>query len=184
MNENIKNDLYRRNGLPYKLSLLVKELMVPQFRFVFIKRKCEYWRGKNKMFFAFWRMLYGHYKITYNMDIPAKVRIGKGFRIGHIGGIVFNPDVIIGDNVDIYNGVLLGATFRGRSKGTPTIGNRVWIGTNATIVGNITIGDDCLIAPNTAVNTNVPPHSIVHGNPMQIKHREEATKDYIINIVK
>lgn len=64
-------------------------------------------------------------------------------------------------------------------QGTPVIGNEVWIGINATIVGKINIMDDVLIAPNRYVNCDVPSHSIVFGNPCIIKHRENATEGYI-----
>ena len=64
----------------------------------------------------------------------------------------------------------------------PTIKDNVWIGTNAVIVGNITIGEDVLIAPLTYVNFDVPDHSIVIGNPGKIISRENATEDYIIRV--
>lgn len=67
----------------------------------------------------------------------------------------------------------------GGRKGAPAIGNEVWIGINAAIVGKITIGDDVLIAPNSYVNCDVPSHSIVFGNPCIIKHKENATEGYI-----
>ena len=67
-------------------------------------------------------------------------------------------------------------------KGTPTIGNKVWIGINSTIVGKITIGDDVLIAPNSYVNRDIPSHSIVFGNPCIVKYRENATENYINNV--
>ena len=76
----------------------------------------------------------------------------------------------------------IGQENRGKRKGAPTIGNKVWMGVNSTIVGNITIGDDVLIAPNSYVNFDVPPHSIVIGNPGKIIHRENATQDYINNL--
>lgn len=63
--------------------------------------------------------------------------------------------------------------------GTPVIGDKVWIGVNATIVGAIKIGNDVLIAPNAYVNCDVPDHSIVFGNPCIIKHRDNATEWYI-----
>ena len=63
--------------------------------------------------------------------------------------------------------------------GTPVIGDKVWIGVNATIVGAIKIGNDVLIARNTYVNCDVPDHSIVFGNPCIIKHRDNATECYI-----
>lgn len=75
--------------------------------------------------------------------------------------------------------MLIGQTNRGGRQGTPVIGNEVWIGINAAIVGKVTIGDDVLIAPNSYVNCDVPSHSIVFGNPCIIKHRENATEGYI-----
>ena len=92
------------------------------------------------------------YKVKYMMDIPARVRIGKGLRIEHIGNIVINPNVIIGENVTLLNGVLIGSQSRGAREGTPTIGNSVWIGTNAIVVGKINIGNNVLIAPGAFVN--------------------------------
>ena len=68
---------------------------------------------------------------------------------------------------------------RGKRKGCPVIGNHVWIGAGAVVVGKIFIGDDVLIAPNTFVNCDVPSHSIVYGNPCIIKHRDFATENYI-----
>lgn len=85
----------------------------------------------------------------------------------------------IGRNCNIHKGVIIGQTNRGINKGVPTIGDSVWIGVNAAIVGRITIGEDVLIAPNSYVNIDVPSHSIVFGNPCIIKHREKATEGYI-----
>lgn len=59
------------------------------------------------------------------------------------------------------------------------IGDEVWIGVNATIVGNIKIGNNVLIAPNSYVNCDIPSNSIVLGNPCIIKPNEHATIDYI-----
>lgn len=154
-------------------------LFLPQFKFVYLKRKCEKYRAKNILLFSIYRVIYEHYKIKYNMDIPAKVEIGGGFKIRHIGGITINPFTKIGENIDILPGVLIGAEDRGRRKGTPTIGNNVFIGANAVIVGKIQIGDDVLIAPNTFINFDVPDHSLVLGNPGKIISKQEATKGYL-----
>lgn len=61
-------------------------------------------------------------------------------------------------------------------------GNRVWIGVNATIVGNIKIGNNVLIAPNSYINCDIPDNSVVFGNPCVIKHDENATDSYIIDV--
>ena len=63
--------------------------------------------------------------------------------------------------------------------GVPEIGNEVWIGTNAVIVGKIKVGNNVLIAPNVYLNTDVPDNSVVVGNPAQIISKLNATEDYI-----
>ena len=75
-------------------------------------------------------------------------------------------------------------SYRGKRKGTPHIGDKVWIGVNSTIVGSVVIGDDVLIAPNTYINCDVPAHSVVFGNPCIIKHVDNATKDYVNHIAQ
>lgn len=96
-------------------------------------------------------------RLKYGLEIGMSTSIGKGLYLGHAFNITINPHAVIGDNVSIHKGVLIGASNRGSSKGVPTIGNKVWIGCNAAIVGKINIGDDVLIAPNTYVNCNCPP---------------------------
>ena len=73
----------------------------------------------------------------------------------------------------------MGGGNRGPRKGAPIIGNKVWIGCNAAIVGRVAIGNDVLIAPNTYINCDIPSHSVVFGNPCIIKHRDNATEGYI-----
>lgn len=53
----------------------------------------------------------------------------------------------------------IGQENRGKRKGAPIIGNEVWIGVNATIVGAVHIGNDVLIGPNTYINCDIPDHS-------------------------
>ena len=84
----------------------------------------------------------------------------------------------MGQNVNLHKGCTIGRTNRGNS-GLPKIGDFVFVGINATVVGNIEIGDDVLIAPNSYVNVNVPSHSIVIGNPATIHHRDNATEGYV-----
>ena len=118
------------------------------------------------------------------MEIHPSCKIGKGFYIGHPFNITINPKVEIGNNVNIHKGVTIGQENRGKRKGVPIIGNKVWIGVNTVIVGKIRIGENVLIAPNTFVNTDIPSDSLVFGNPCVIKHKSDATEGYICNAVK
>lgn len=97
--------------------------------------------------------------------------------------MIVNDRAVIGKNVNVATGVTIGQTGRGQKAGCPTIGDNCWIGTNAVVVGNITIGTDVLIAPLPYVNFDVPDHSIVIGNPGKIIPRENATEAYILHTV-
>ena len=119
----------------------------------------------------------------YGLEIHPSCEIGKGFYLGHPFNITINPKVVIGSNVNIHKGVTIGQENRGARKGVPTIGDKVWIGVNTTIVGKIVIGNNVLIAPNTYINTDIPSNSIVFGNPCIIKYKINATEGYINNIV-
>ena len=131
----------------------------------------------------FWKLLLRHYQIKYGFQIYPETEIGEGFYLGHWGALVINPKTKIGKNCNIAQGVTIGQANRGKNIGVPTIGNEVWIGANAVIVGGIHIGDDVLIAPNAYVNTDVPSHSVVMGNPATIIPKEHATDGYINNKV-
>lgn len=146
---------------------------------VFQKHFRRYQQAGNKLARLFYKVLY-HFSAKKNhIEIPLSTNIEGGLYIGHPYCITVNPKTVIGSNCNIHKGVTIGQENRGKRMGTPHIGNCVWIGVNATIVGNINIGDDVLIAPNTYVNCDVPSHSVVFGNPCIIKHRDDATQDYI-----
>lgn len=130
-----------------------------------------------------YKVLCGLLKRFHCIEISSTCKIGKGLYIGHPYCITINPNATIGDNCNIHKGVTIGQENRGPRQGSPAIGSRVWIGVNATVVGRIFIGDDVMIAPNTFVNCDIPSHSVVFGNPCQIKHRDNATEGYINNIV-
>ena len=150
--------------------------------FLHTLRKCHYCTNKYDRIYYRWRLK--RYRLCYGLEIPWETEIGPGLYLGHAFNITINKDAIIGANCNIHKGVVIGRQNRGKKKGCPIIGNNVWIGINAAIVGKIYIGDDVLIAPNSYVNCDVPPHSIVFGNPCVIKPCKDATKEYINIIVE
>jgi serine O-acetyltransferase len=87
----------------------------------------------------------------------------------HLGGIVINKQAIIGKNCTIYKGVTIGGAWKDGQVYAPKIGDCIWIGANATLVGQITIGNNVLIVSNSFVNRDVPDNSLVVGNPAIIK---------------
>ena len=113
------------------------------------------------------------------ITLPRETEAGPGLYIGHYGRLIVSPDAKIGKNVNLSTGITIGAANRGSKKGAPVIGDEVWIGTNAVIVGHVTIGNDVMIAPGAFVNFDVPAHSVVVGNPGVIHAKENATEGYI-----
>lgn len=153
-----------------------------QLRYQIVWRKASYYK-KNSIPGLWYRYRLQKLSEKSGIQIPTKAKIGKGLFIAHFGTIIVNPDAVLGENINIAPGVIIGKANRGEKKGVPTIGNQVWIGANSIIVGNITIGDDVLIAPGAYVNMDVPSHSIVLGNPAVIHARENATEGYINRVV-
>lgn len=162
-------DLARYNGKPGRFLKL----------YLYLFRELQ--MGRPSFRLKIYSFLYAKISSLKHLEISPSTKIGGGIYLGHAYGITINPKAIIGNNCNIHKGVTIGQESRGKRKGTPIIGNRVWIGVGAVIVGNINIGDDVMIAPNSFVNIDIPSHSIVFGNPCIIKPRNPATQDYIVN---
>lgn len=177
MNNIIASDLYRLEGLK-GFSGLLKGLKNPGFRYIYILRKLSTYTKYSPNWFLF-SILKRRYTFKYGFQIPTNTRIGKGLYIGHFGTIIINENVVIGENCNLSPNVVIGETNRGIKKGSPKIGNCVWIGSGSIVVGKITIGNNVLVAPNSFVNEDIPDNSIVTGNPAKISANKNATTDYI-----
>ena len=94
-------------------------------------------------------------------EIHPASRIGPGFSIIHSVGIVIGHQVVVGDNLVIYQQVTLGHT--GTGDGQPRIGNNVRIGAGAKVLGPVTIGDGAWIGANAVVLGDVPPGVVATG---------------------
>jgi len=173
----IESDLKRVYDLP--LTLKQRIFFPTEFRYLRLYRKTAYYLKKHSLLRIPCILLLKRMTRQTQIQIPPEAQIGEGFYIGHLGRIIMNDDTIIGKNCNIATGVTIGQTNRGPQKGVPVIGDEVWIGTNAVIVGGIRIGNDVLIAPNAYVNFDVPDHSVVIGNPAVIHPKEHATEGYI-----
>ena len=107
-------------------------------------------------------------EIVTGIRIPGECEIGRGLYIGHFGPTILNSQVRIGANCNLSQGVTIGVVQVGQNKGTPKIGNRVYIGPNSIIIGNISIADDAVIGAGSIVTNDVPERAVVAGNPAKI----------------
>ena len=163
MNRSIKEDLYRYVGT-YSLNKFAKcYFSIPGFRYMVWFRLASKNRG-NILF----RFIHRKLSYKFGIQIPVGTKIGRGFYIGHYNCIVINSGAIIGDNVNISQGVTIGQINVGEKAGTPVIGNNVYIGPGAKIIGAVKIGNNVAIGANAVVVKDVEDHCVVGGIPARI----------------
>lgn len=113
------------------------------------------------VFTRLYRILNAYVKNIIKIDIPASVVIGEEFHIIHgYAYITIHPDVVIGDRCGVMHGVTIGQNM---FSGVATIGDDVFIGVGAAILGEVNIGDRVRIGANAVVTRNVPADSIVQS---------------------
>lgn len=173
----IQYDLYRIRGKVSNRLFIATLLTSRIFRRVFYFRKYQESGKIGKAVIRFFTFFLNR---KMSVELPWNVKIGKGVLFLHPYSITLNSRCVIGDNCTIMKGVTIGNT-KGTNAGVPTIGDNVYLGVNSTVVGNIHVGNDVLIAPNSYINFDVPDGAIVLGNPGVIHKRERASAVYIVN---
>ena len=105
------------------------------------------------------------------VDIHPGALLGRRLFIDHATGVVIGETAIVGSDVTMYQGVTLGGTGKQHGKRHPTICDGVFIGNNANILGNITVGENSRVGAGSVVLSDVPPNSTVVGVPAHIVYR-------------
>jgi serine O-acetyltransferase len=113
-------------------------------------------------------MFLSHYRYKYGIHVPYSTRIGSGLYIGHFGGIIVDNQALIGRNCNLSQSVTIGQANRGRNKGHSIIGDNVYIGPGAKIVGAVRIGNNVAIGANCVVTHDIPENSVVVGIPGRV----------------
>jgi serine O-acetyltransferase len=107
------------------------------------------------------------------VEIHPGARLGRRLFIDHGLGVVIGETAVVGDDVTLHQGVTLGGTGKERGKKRhPTLRDNVFVGNNANILGNITIGENSRVGAGSVVVRDVPPDSTVVGVPAHIVYRE------------
>lgn len=183
-----RSDLYRHYGRADLLAF-IKMLLVywepPGAKYAFILRLCQFLRVARPRvllapFYVVSRIVLKHYEYTFHIRIAPATRIGPGLYIGHFGDIGVNQRAVIGANCNISQGVSIGQASRGRRKGHPVIGDNVFIGPGAKIIGRVRIGNNVAIGANCVVTRDIPDNAVVVGVPGRVISYEGAA-DYIVN---
>jgi serine O-acetyltransferase len=106
------------------------------------------------------------------IEIHPGAQLGRRVFIDHGMGVVIGETAIVGDDVTLYQGVTLGGTGKERGKRHPTLLNGVFVGNNANVLGNITVGENSRVGAGSVVLRDVPPNSTVVGVPAHIIYQD------------
>jgi serine O-acetyltransferase len=128
------------------------------------------WCHNIKFFARFFSQLN---RFFTGIEIHPGAHIGRRFFIDHGSGVVIGETSEIGDDVLMYQGVVLGGTTLEKKKRHPTLGNGVELGSGAIALGPITIGDGARIGSSSVVIKSVPPGVTVVGIPGRIVTKTE-----------
>ena len=109
-------------------------------------------------------IVYRFISIVIGIQILPHTQIGSGLRFPHHGTIVINHCSVIGKNCTIMQGVTIGKN----TKGSPVIGDNVFIGANALVIGKVVVGNNVCIGAGSVVVKDVPDNAVVVGNPAKI----------------
>ena len=141
--------------------------------------RLAHWLWEHRLrFFA--RYLSHWARFLTGIEIHPGAKIGRRFFIDHGMGVVIGETAEIGNDVLIYQGVVLGGTTLQKKKRHPTIGNNVVIGSAAILLGPITVGDGARIGANSVVVGSVPPGAVVVGVPGRVV--EDRQKTSVMNL--
>ncbi len=155
------------------------------FRFTVIMRICTYLRAQYFSRYGLYHLflwIHRRMQVKYAAYIEFSTSIGPGLYLGHLCFVVTNTRCVIGENCTLSHGVTIGQTNqRSKNPGVPIIGDRVYLGCGAKILGGITIGNDAVVAPNAVVVSDVPARAVVGGIPARVLSME-GSDGYVSNI--
>jgi serine O-acetyltransferase len=171
----LRADAYRLYGSGSVVSIARGVLFNRCFRPVATLRLCQHAAGSRpgRLTLPLCKVLHRLASWVAGMDLSWRADIGPGFHIVHGWGLVISPGARIGRNATVFHGVTIGRLERLSASGRrapeyPTIGDDVWVGPHAIIVGGITVGSGSRIAGGAFVTREVPARTLVGGNPAVI----------------
>lgn len=146
-------------------------LFTPGYKYTVWMRLCGYLkvnRVTRLMLYPFAKLILLRCRYKYGIAIPEYTEVGPGFFINRFGGIYVNGHAKIGHDVTMSAQTMIGQTNRGKRAGVPAIGNRVFMGFESKVIGNVEVGDDSVLGVSALVSHDVPRGCVVTGMPAKV----------------
>jgi serine O-acetyltransferase len=159
---------------PAARSKLEVVLCYPGLHAVWSNR-IAHWLWKKQFFFLA-RFTSHIARFLTGIEIHPGATIGRRFFIDHGMGVVIGETAEVGDDVLMYQGVVLGGTSLSKGKRHPTIGNNVVIGAGAVLLGSFKVGDKAHVGAGSVVIKEVPAGATVVGVPGRVVAADPRTK--------
>ncbi|HOK56904.1 MAG TPA: serine O-acetyltransferase [bacterium] len=147
----------------------------PGLHAIWLHRIAHFFWKKGARTFA--RIISHISRFLTGIEIHPGAKIGRRFFIDHGMGVVIGETSEIGNDVLIYQGVVLGGTSLKKEKRHPTIGNNVVIGAGAILLGPIKVGDGAKIGAGSVVIKDIPEGTTAVGVPARIVEKREKKID-------
>lgn len=152
-----------KNMFGVKKIIFLRSLLcyyrIPKFR-VLVLIRCAV-KSKRRTMRRWYR---NKLAVKYGVEIGNNPYIGKNLKLEHFQGIVIGNDVKIGDNCTLYQQVTLGQ----KNNRYPTIGDDVIVFAGAKVIGDISIGEKCIIGANAVVLNSIPAQTCAVGIPAKV----------------
>lgn len=170
MFNNLRQDYLRfGKGQPNLLKYMCRAIFSAGFRAIMLYRIGYWFREHHLIILAVLVERVMHH--VSHCWISTKARIGPGFVVAHVSGLVIGGATQIGSNCDVRQNVTFGGNYSKKhpsGRQQPVVGDNVSVGAGAVIIGPITIGSNSIIGANSVVNRDVPENVIVFGVPAKV----------------
>ena len=179
MNKELRNLLFYEAQSKNMLHLLITCFLYPEIALQCAYRKAQvYTQSHNPLVKYFWKYKWLRIRKKSHCQVSLNADIGRGLRFWHDGPRLVVSGAKLGENCTLGINTVIGLNYpsSGGLAEFPTIGDRVYVGHNASIVGGVKIGNDVVIACNAFVNKDVPDHSIVVGNNTIIHQKNPSLR--------
>jgi len=161
---------YELRGQPYSRRRIFWESVIFKagFQAVLLYR-VSHWLYQRGWIYPPWFLSRLSIAIT-GAEIEFNARIGPGMFVSHPVGIVVGRGTVIGSNVTLFQGVTFGVKSWHPDAITkfPRVGNKCYFFTGAAVLGDVTIGDNCIVGAHAVVTSDLPDGSLAVGIPAKV----------------